>query len=93
MFMKTDLMLTRTYESNIETVFDAWTKPELMERWLFKSPINRILNVEVDLRVGGRFSIPELADGEEIDHFGEYLEIAHPDRAVSPWRFPGISRV
>jgi uncharacterized protein YndB with AHSA1/START domain len=96
-FMKTDLKLTRTYPADVETFFDAWTKPEWMKRWLFKSPTNQIVKVEVDLRVGGRFSILELADGEQIDHFGEYLEVSRPDRVAFtlevPWHFKGVSTV
>ena len=53
-------------------VFEAWTKPEAMRSWLFKSPNNEILSIRPDLKGGGKFSILELHKDEKIDHFGEF---------------------
>jgi uncharacterized protein YndB with AHSA1/START domain len=68
------------YQASAERLFCAWTKPDLMRRWLFKSPTNTIERVDQNLSVGGRFSILEKADGRTIDHYGEYTEIKPPYR-------------
>ena len=54
------LILSRFFSVEPYAVFDAWTKPELMKSWLFKSPDNEIISVKTDLKVGGKFSILEL---------------------------------
>lgn len=80
-----------------ETIFNAWTEPNLMRLWLFKSPTNQILSIHSKLKIGERFSILELNNDEKIDHFGEYLEIKRPHKLLFtlevPWHFPGISKV
>jgi uncharacterized protein YndB with AHSA1/START domain len=68
-----------------------------MRRWLFVSAANLIMRVSAERRVGGRFSILERNGDEEIDHFGQYLEIERPRRLVFtlrvPRRFPGETRI
>lgn len=81
-----------------ETVFKAWTEPDLMSRWLFKSPGNRIVVALQELVAGGKYSIMETtADNEKIDHYGTYLSIV-PGARLSftlevPWHFPGVTTV
>ena len=91
------LVLSRFFSVEPYAVFDAWTKPELMKSWLFKSPDNEIISVKTDLKVGGKFSILELDKNEKIDHFGEYLEIERPNKLVFtlevPRHFSGVSKV
>ena len=89
--------ITPIYQASAERLFEAWTKPDLMRLWLFKSPTNTIERIEQDLSVGGRFSILEKADGEVIEHYGEYTEIAAPYRLAfwleAPARFTGRTEV
>jgi uncharacterized protein YndB with AHSA1/START domain len=89
--------LTPIYRASAERLFDAWTKPELMRLWLFKSANGRLSRVEQNLVIGGRFSVVENRGGQEIEHFGEYLEIEPPYRLAfsleAPARFPGRSNV
>jgi hypothetical protein len=68
------------YQASAERLFDAWTKPDQMRLWLFKSPTNKIVRIDQILTVGGRYSILEKADGREIDHYGEYTAIDPPHR-------------
>lgn len=79
-------------------VFNAWTKPELMIRWLFRSATNRIEVPLQELRSGGRYSILETtAEGEKIDHYGAYSIIVPAERLSFtlevPWHFPGVTTV
>jgi uncharacterized protein YndB with AHSA1/START domain len=72
--------LTPIYQASAERLFNAWTDPDLMRLWLFKSETNTIERIDRELSVGGRFSILEKADGELIDHYGQYTEIDAPHR-------------
>src|SRR5258705_9894862 len=74
------LTLSYFFQVRSDLVFTAWTKPELMRLWLFKSPDNEIISIKSDLKVGGRFSILELNKTKKIDHFGNFLEIDNPHR-------------
>lgn len=50
------LELIKTIHAPVEKVFAAWTKPELIARWL--APGNSaVLESAIDLRVGGRYRI------------------------------------
>ncbi len=70
------------YDVSPEIIFDAWTRPELISKWLFVGPTSEITNIEMDMQVEGKFSILELErkNGEYIDHFGVYKEIEQPLR-------------
>ena len=103
MFMDTvdiaPVTLAATYAVPPELVFDAWVKPSLIHKWLFIGPTSEIVNIEIDLRPGGKFSIQELekTTGEYIDHYGNYLEIDPPRKLVFtlavPKHFPGETNV
>lgn len=86
----------RAFTVTPERVFDAWLDPLIVEQWLFHSATNQI-EAQINAKVGGKFSVVEHADGETIDHFGEYLELERPRRLVFtlevPKHFPGITRV
>lgn len=81
----TSLEVRRVLPATAEEVFAAWTDRELMGRWL--SPAGHA-EVEVDLRVGGRFRVTMVGEGQRIEHTGEYLEIVPPRRLVFTWRSP-----
>jgi uncharacterized protein YndB with AHSA1/START domain len=51
-----EIIFERTYDASPETVWQAWTNPELLKQWW--GPDNVIIpECEVDLRVGGKFYI------------------------------------
>jgi uncharacterized protein YndB with AHSA1/START domain len=80
-----------------ESVFAAWTEPDIMRRWLFVGRCSEIQKIDMDLRVGGAFSIVERRGREVIDHFGEYRKVAPPHNLAFtlqvPKHFPGITNV
>lgn len=76
--MTDPLRLDRAIRANPAAVFEAWTAPALMRQWMFVSDEGEIVKVENDPVPGGTFSILELNNGEEIDHYGEYLEVRPP---------------
>jgi uncharacterized protein YndB with AHSA1/START domain len=47
-------VITRTYETSIESVFSAWSEPKLKARW-FAGSIDALSNgYDLDFQVGGR---------------------------------------
>jgi uncharacterized protein YndB with AHSA1/START domain len=75
------IVATRDFAAPRERVFEAWTRPELLQRWLYGSEEWRLAVCEIDLRVGGaaRF-VWRHADGREMGMNGVYREIAPPGR-------------
>ena len=51
------LRIERTFEAPARAVFEAWTSPEVLRRWLHANPDWDTPVAEVDLRVGGAVRI------------------------------------
>lgn len=66
----------------VDEAFRWWTEADLLQRWM--SPTGTV-SAEIDLRVGGSFTIVMRDSGMEIEHRGEYLEIERPRRLVFTW--------
>src|SRR5450432_77642 len=71
-----ELIVTRTVNGPARLVFEAWTKPELLQRWWAPKsfPIS-LLSVETDVRVGGRYRLEFGYEGSTMEFFGRYLEV------------------
>src|SRR5436189_911097 len=88
-----EIVMTREFDAPRQLVFDAWTKPELVERW-FGRREGWTTKAEIDLRPGGIYRLRlRDADGREIVLRGEYREIARPERLVTLEGFEGFSDV
>ena len=80
--------IERTFAASAEEVFDAWTSPEVMRRWLHCGPDWDTPEAEVDLRVGGKVRVVmRRPDGTEVEARGEYTLIDRPHRLVMTWTF------
>jgi uncharacterized protein YndB with AHSA1/START domain len=80
--------IERTYQAPIEDVFDAWTSPEVMRRWLHPAPDWATPEADVDLRVGGQVNVVmRRPDGSPAGAQGEYTLIDRPHRLVMRWVF------
>lgn len=79
-----DLVATRTFNRPVRTVFEAWTKPELMKQWWApKSSGVPLLSCDMDVRVGGRYRLEFGRDtANAMAFFGDYIEVAPPSRLV-----------
>ena len=84
------IRMTRSFNAVRTAVFDAWTKPELLRRWLLGPGDHWSMPIcDVDLRVGGtyRFVWRNAKDGKEMGLSGEYVEIVSPSRIVATEKF------
>ena len=83
-----EIVVTRVFNAPRQFVFDAFTKPELLKRWLF-GPGNWSLEVcEVDLRVGGSYRyVWRGPNGEEMGMGGIHREVVPPERIVATQLF------
>jgi uncharacterized protein YndB with AHSA1/START domain len=82
---ETSLEITRTIAAPIEKVFDAFTKPEIMERWFTRGvQQNQVVKVtELDLQVGGKLRLDVTTPkGEVYRLLCEYREIERPRRLL-----------
>lgn len=79
-----EVMVTRRFAASVESLFAAYTRPELVKRWL-NGPTGWALEVcDIDLRVGGQFRYEwHHTDGETMGMRGEYKEIVVPSRLVT----------
>ena len=82
-----EIVMTRAFDASRQLVFDAFTKPELLKRWLYGPDGWTLAVCEIDLRVGGRYRYVWKGFGTEMGMGGIYREIVAPERIVSTERF------
>jgi uncharacterized protein YndB with AHSA1/START domain len=90
-----EIVMTRVFHAPRRLVFEAFTRPDLLRRWLLGPPGWTMPVCEVDLRVGGRYRYMWRNEkGTEMSAGGIYREIIVPERIVAtetfepPW-YPG----
>jgi uncharacterized protein YndB with AHSA1/START domain len=91
-----DIVMTRALNAPRTMVFDAFTKSELVKRWLLGPDGWTMPICEIDLRVGGNYKYVwrRESNGKEMVMYGTYKEVLAPERIVStekfqdPW-YPG----
>ena len=82
----TEIKMTRTFDAPRRLVQRAMREPALLKRWLTNSH-GALLEVEVDLRVGGKYRQHYRANkGFEFTFTGVYQEVSD-DRIVMTQRF------
>jgi uncharacterized protein YndB with AHSA1/START domain len=91
-----EVMLTRVFDAPRHTVFDAFTKPELLKRW-FGPRGWSLSQCEVDLKVGGKWRfVLRSPEGQEMGMSGVWRELQPSGRIVHTESFddfPGESQV
>jgi uncharacterized protein YndB with AHSA1/START domain len=88
---ETQILITREFDAPRHLVYLAWTTPELIKRW-WSGDRGEVTEVEVDLRVGGRWRYVMAAyrGGFEVAFHGEYREIVPDERVVTTEVFEGV---
>lgn len=78
-----EVVVSRVFDAPRRLVWEAWTKPEYLQRWLL-GPAGWTLPVcEIDLRAGGPYRyVWRKANGKEMEIHGIFTEVAPPDRLV-----------
>ena len=78
-----EVVVVRDFRAPRPVVFDAWTKPELMSRWLLGPPGWTMPVCEMDVRVGGTFRWRwRNESGAEFGFTGVFREVVRPSRIV-----------
>jgi uncharacterized protein YndB with AHSA1/START domain len=86
----TEVLITRTFDSPRELVFEAMTKPEHVREW-YGCGVLQMTVCEIDLRVGGAWRyVLRMTDGSEHGFHGIYREIVPPSRIVSTENYEPI---
>src|SRR6188474_1614673 len=78
-----EIVMARTFDAPRALVFEAFTRPELVKRWLLGPPGWSMPVCEIDLKVGGKFRYEwRNQDGRGMGMGGIFRELAPPDRIV-----------
>ncbi len=84
-----EIVVTRVFDAPRRLVFDAYTKPELIKRWLLGPDGWSMPVCEIDLKAGGKYRYvwKNDGDGREMGMGGVYREVVPPDRIVATEKF------
>lgn len=84
-----EIVMTREFKAPRRMIFEAWTKPELLKRWLAGPEGWEMTVCTIDLRVGGtyRYEWHKASTGETMGMGGEYREIVPDERIVATEKF------
>lgn len=75
-----EVVVTRSFDAPARLVFEAWSRPELFQKWWVPKSMGMTLHAcEMDVRTGGTY---RLNFGEGMDFHGRYLEVVPPSRIV-----------
>jgi uncharacterized protein YndB with AHSA1/START domain len=80
-----ETVVTRTFDGPARIVFEAWTRPELLQRWWTPKSLGiSFLSCEIDARTGGtyRFVFSHPASEQPVAFFGRYIEVTPNARLV-----------
>jgi uncharacterized protein YndB with AHSA1/START domain len=79
-----EVRVTRTFSAPRKLVWDAHTKPDLVQKWMLGPPGWTMPVCEMDVRVGGsyRWRWRSQEDGKEFGFFGVFQEVDAPSKLV-----------
>ena len=80
-----ELVVTRTFNGPARLVFEAWTRPELLQRWWAPKSFGlSLVSCEADVRVGGTYRLvfSHPAAPTPMAFFGTYVEVTPHSRLV-----------
>ena len=79
-----EVVVTREFNAAPDLVFEAFTRPELVKRWLNGPSGWSMVRCDIDLRVGGRYRYEWTHDGGgRMGMSGTYSEVTAPSRIAS----------
>jgi uncharacterized protein YndB with AHSA1/START domain len=78
-----EIVITRVFDAPRRLVFEAMSRPDLLQRWLFGPPGWSMTVCDNDMRVGGAFRwVWRGPDHAEMAIHGVYREVVPPERVV-----------
>lgn len=80
-----ELVVTRTIHGPARLVFDAWSRPDLFQRWWAPKSFGlTLMSYEADVRTGGTYRVVMDHPSAErpMAFFGRYIEVTPPSRIV-----------
>lgn len=79
-----ELVVTRLFEAPPHIVFEAWSKPELFQRWWVPKALGVPLRAcEMDVRTGGGYRLEFGHDAANaMAFFGQYTEVIPASKIV-----------
>ena len=83
--VKPSLTVKRRFNALPAKVFQAWTDPEKVKRWMGPGEVI-VLSAEGDARTGGHYRwLMQSPDGEHHDVSGVYREVIPNEKLVFSW--------
>lgn len=79
-----EIVVERTFDAPPDLVFDCFTKPEFVRRWLTGPDDWTMPTCDIDLRPEGKYRyVWEGPDGTQMGMTGTFHEITPPEKLVS----------
>jgi uncharacterized protein YndB with AHSA1/START domain len=85
-----EIIITRTFDSPRENVWEAWTNPELLKQWL--GPKGYEMRVDkYEAKAGGSYRYIHIdKDGNEYGFHGVFHGLHKPHKAIQTFEFEGM---
>ena len=80
-----ELLVTRLFDAPPSMVYQAWSRPELFQRWWMPRSASGIslLSCDMDVRTGGKYRLEFGTTGSDsMAFYGKYLEVVPNERIV-----------
>ena len=87
------VQLRRRVKATAEEIFELWTKPDLMARWMSPFPGAVDCKASCDFRLGGSYSLVMASQGSSREVSGTYVHIDRPRKLVFTWMGPLTNHV
>jgi uncharacterized protein YndB with AHSA1/START domain len=86
----TTLRLWHRFKASPDRVFQAWTRPDALRQWWCPDGWQPA-EIDVDLRVGGRyrFAMSRPGEGRYVAVHGCFLDVQPGSRLVYTWQWDG----
>ena len=84
-----EIIVTRTFPTSRERVFNVYTDPALIPQWWGPSRMTTVVDV-MDVQPGGRWRhVQREADGSVHAFHGVYHDVVAPERLASTFEYEG----
>src|ERR1700759_2954144 len=87
------LRIRRRVNATAEQIFDLWTRPDLMARWMSPFPGTVECEATSDPRPGGAFSLVMSSGQSSREVSGTYVQVDRPHKLVFTWIGPLTNNV